>query len=688
MNQDNPNRPPDSQDDIAPQNPNSLTGAGLTGAGLAGFGNLDDEADILRQRQIALDEQRLRQSQEEIKNSSILTKALLGLTQSIKTSFGIKATDVKKKDGLFSSLSGGLGAFKDDKVRQLKSVTSAAGLSGLVASRFDPTSMMGQMATGVANNYKDRDEKRTKAADFRKAFAENTEMGRELSTRGVDEAVQTFKTSNPDATPEQIEEARVSASKDKGIAKRTDRAITSRASRLQAVSEARTDQKLFLENKLKNAQSTFGAGASLSDEDAALLAKAQKSLSGNKTPKPKRTNQPAAGVLGAGALGAAASEDLSTSGTLQHNLATLIVEEFKKNNPNADPEVTNEVYEGAMEGALAELRDLGQEQLEELRKIVAAGITEEETTEEIASGISELVSDGNEAQALAEEERLERSDAGLEGDQRIQRLEPEKEKKSGLLDMLMNLVPGVGKLTKALGPIGAKIGAVAASLGPMALKVGAAIGPMATMAAKILGPAAAVAASGAAGYAAGGALNKFVLDPLAGKMTGDENDTVGTALFSGVDKMKSILGMETEADKLKAADKAAMENLIETKKKSGTKISAMSAASAKAMGIEVPEDMIGAQGEKISPVTPATVVQPEPTKPEIVKSEDISGLQDAIKTNTEAVEDAKDEAKKEAPTTIVSAPVSNVNNTTSIKNRIAIRNQEPFIMMHMRQHMV
>lgn len=93
-----------------------------------------------------------------------------------------------------------------------------------------------------------------------------------------------------------------------------------------------------------------------------------------------------------------------------------------------------------------------------------------------------------------------------------------------------------------IGSVGRAIPAVlggAAGLGKAAL-------PYLGQAARFAGPAAAVAGSGYAGWELGGMLNKHVLNPLAAKITGREDETLGTAMFEAVDSLKKGFDKVTE----------------------------------------------------------------------------------------------------------------------------------------------
>lgn len=102
----------------------------------------------------------------------------------------------------------------------------------------------------------------------------------------------------------------------------------------------------------------------------------------------------------------------------------------------------------------------------------------------------------------------------------------------GLIDKLMGFLGnGVKSAGGAIGQVGRQAGGLLSGVG------GKLMG-----AARFALPAAAVAGAGYLGYKAGGMLNDYVLNPLAEKITGDKDATVGTALYDGVDKVQSLWG--------------------------------------------------------------------------------------------------------------------------------------------------
>jgi len=198
------------------------------------------------------------------------------------------------------------------------------------------------------------------------------------------------------------------------------------------------------------------------------------------------------------------------------------------------------------------------------------------------------------------------------------------------------------------------------------------IGPLASMIPSLLsslGPAAAVAAAGAAGYAFGTHVVNPILNNAAESITGVEGETVGTGIYTAVDniagsKIGNMLGFKSDSQKLKEAETQAMVDLGKKKLANGEKVSAEMAKTLKENGIEVMDDQIKQKPAK------------QETRTEI----------------TEAVErtaDSLDVKNKEKPASIVNAPtvVNNSSNTTNITHK-PIRNEEPSYISGMNRKLV
>lgn len=150
-----------------------------------------------------------------------------------------------------------------------------------------------------------------------------------------------------------------------------------------------------------------------------------------------------------------------------------------------------------------------------------------------------------------------------------------------LIDKFGGTITGMlgGMLTSLKGGVAKLGGVVAKGLTPLlggAAKLG---GTLLKGLAPFLGPAAGVAGAGAAGYMAGGAINDLVE-----QKTGD---TVGGNVYSGVQKFKQFIGLETDEDKMKKAEKQSVVDLIEKKKKAGEPISNYLVEQAKKYNIDI-----------------------------------------------------------------------------------------------------
>jgi hypothetical protein len=135
----------------------------------------------------------------------------------------------------------------------------------------------------------------------------------------------------------------------------------------------------------------------------------------------------------------------------------------------------------------------------------------------------------------------------------------------GLFGGLLDMIPGGKYLGKGLGKLGSlakglggsllsKGGSLIGKAVPAVLSGAAGLGkaalPWLSKAAGFAGPAAAVAGAGYTGWQAGGLLNKYAINPLAAKITGDKDATLGTAVFDAVESLKK--GFDKVTDKVSA----------------------------------------------------------------------------------------------------------------------------------------
>jgi hypothetical protein len=295
------------------------------------------------------------------------------------------------------------------------------------------------------------------------------------------------------------------------------------------------------------------------------------------------------------------------------------------------------------------LSDIDEQQLAELKKIVSAGIISHKVQEETSDNIDELVKSGNLAELHAEEIRLEKNNGG--GFQKAANsnntnmgsgvtgaAKPSGSILSTLTDMAA-IVPsplGVGK-NAPTPPRPTPSGGSRLSRGLGVLKAGV----------LARGPALLRGVSGGIG----GLLGEMALNAGGDALEEAGHEKLGAGARIGA-KAASYAGMG-----------AMLGSVVPGV---GTAIGAgLGGVAGGVMGLyENFETLMGTKGEENKDLT------------------------ETIKSNTIAVEDAKEQTKTEASTNIVNAPVSTVNNTTSVNSRTAIRNQDPFIIQSLRYSMI
>jgi len=292
-------------------------------------------------------------------------------------------------------------------------------------------------------------------------------------------------------------------------------------------------------------------------------------------------------------------------------------------------------------------------------------------------------------------------------------------KNSGILSTLLNVAkdalgPAVGVISglvgtritatllpaaaAAAGSLGAGVAATAATSGlaakaaiaaAPAVAAKAAVGASAGKAAMIGGgllaaKGALLGASAYAGYKAGGLLNDYVLNPLAGAITGNKNDTLGGAIYTGVDKLKGFFGMKTDQDKINDAEKTpATASKMKSRSISNTKmrIGGIDVVPGKPLTplqltlVQTRKDMGNAPDPEIEAhilATSAVKVTKLP-EPSAIKTSD------AMKKSSEAIDKAKSdapEAKANSSQNIANTVVNN-NSSTIYTARPELRTAEP-----------
>jgi hypothetical protein len=230
-----------------------------------------------------------------------------------------------------------------------------------------------------------------------------------------------------------------------------------------------------------------------------------------------------------------------------------------------------------------------------------------------------------------------------------------------------SLISGFGKVAGMIGRFIPMIGSMLSGLAP------------------ILGPAAAVAAAGAAGAWVGGKINDLVEEKTG--------DTVGGNAYNLMDSAKgsfvgNMLGFESDAQRTARVDKEEAQKLYDKKISAGEKITPKSAEFFRSKGVEVDPKMIGE-----APATPVDqnaaknvrAIDNELAKDtntaataKLEKESYMEKATDAIVEMSDQVDEAtsrKHEAVSSSPT-IVNAPKT-VNNTTQNIVRPQIRNPDP-----------
>jgi hypothetical protein len=293
------------------------------------------------------------------------------------------------------------------------------------------------------------------------------------------------------------------------------------------------------------------------------------------------------------------------------------------------------------------LSDIGEQQLAELKKIVSAGIISHKVQEETSDNIDKLVKSDNLAELHAEEIRLEKNNgvgfqiaANSNNTNMGSGVTGSAVPSGSILSALTDITPiapsplGAGK--NAPSPPGAS-GGSRLSRGLGVLKAGV--------------------------LARAPTLLRGVSGGIGGLLGGMALNAGGDALEeAGHEKLGA--GARIGAKAVSYAGMGAM--LGSVVPGVGTAIGAgLGGVAGGAMGFyENFETLMGTKGEENKELT------------------------ETIKSNTIAVEDAKEQTKTEAPTNIVNAPVSTVNNTTSVNSRTSIRNQDPFIIQSLRYNMI
>lgn len=260
-----------------------------------------------------------------------------------------------------------------------------------------------------------------------------------------------------------------------------------------------------------------------------------------------------------------------------------------------------DVVAGLKEGIKDELVTLGEEQLEMLKKVVEA----------------------LENQKESKEEKLEnqiKSPSDL-----VVKKEEKKEKDKSMLQSALDKVKDFGK--GKLGKLGGLLGRAGAAAAPFAL------------------PALAVAGTGAAAYGVGTMLNRPI-NALASKITGNKDDTLGTAIYDGVDRVKDFFGFDSDVGRARA-EKEQMAK-------------------------------IAASRPKVSSTTANPSIEPQPeVKPpsDVYRISQVQNIQSRIKETTRL--DEKKKLMNNSNPGVIDARSSVTNNSTVVQhNRPIVKNPD------------
>ena len=467
-----------------------------------------------------------------------------------------------------------LSAWFEDKVAPIKKLTSLQGITETLAAKAGP-GLVGTLLGGVAEGMQVATEEKQRQKSFVTSILEGTEEGRTWQEKhGVEKATQMA-----------LEHYKEREDLEKQIA------------------------AFDLEEKM--IQGEHGVdGAGLDAKKEALREEARKKLKANKERFVANKSVESEKTV---------QQETQSSESIRKELMTGVREGLQQEYESLSPEdkaaldKNPEERDLMIEAAMQEIAKLSEEQLAELVRI--ANALDANTIEEKENALEE------------KENALE------EAKQQIDLKKEEKEEKNPTKSLLEKGLGLFQKEFKGLSSIFSK-GLSFLSSGLTKL-----IGPLASMIPSLLsslGPAAAVAAAGAAGYAFGTHVVNPILNNAAESITGVEGETVGTGIYTAVDniagsKIGNMLGFKSDSQKLKEAETQAMVDLGKKKLANGEKVSAEMAKTLKENGIEVMDDQIKQKPAK------------QETRTEI----------------TEAVErtaDSLDVKNKEKPASIVNAP--------------------------------
>ena len=302
------------------------------------------------------------------------------------------------------------------------------------------------------------------------------------------------------------------------------------------------------------------------------------------------------------------------------DLESKVVTETEKQTGPLPAGHRRELISGMKAGMDEDLLAIGKEQLEALHQIVKnSEMTEEEKLESMNKVSAAPIKEARKEQATG---------AG------------------SFLDKAMNMLgsfKGVGEVVNVVKNLAGLVSSFLSVAGPILAVVGA----------------------GAAGVYLGGKLKDSIDSGITG-MTGGKSQSLGDAVYSGVDSVKGWFGADDSA-KMKKAEAKSMAELVVRKVQSGQPVSKTTLATLEANKKYLEPDLrsqVDAATRDAIIASPKSVVQPALQKPEITPRESQTAeLEATLSKNETLVEEMKTAERTVAPSAaIVNAPT--INNTT------------------------
>lgn len=284
----------------------------------------------------------------------------------------------------------------------------------------------------------------------------------------------------------------------------------------------------------------------------------------------------------------------------------------------ADPEFLR----GVFEGVFSELKDISEEQLDQLVKLVKLNSKTEEDSIE-----------GDRKKDLPSEVAKEAV--------------AEKKKTSGIMEQLGDFNP----LKKIKDMVPGSLGNIAKGAGKLLPAVGSAL--------SAAGPAAAVAGAGAAGFALGNYVINPLLDKGAEMITGQKGETLGGAIYTGVDKIAGLFGA-SDADKQKEIEKKTLMDIGKKRLAEGKPLSPMLKSALETNR----KDLSPAEQQKLDAA---------PVQTRVAQTATLAATAEEV-----AVKKEEKAASMQSAPQVINAPTTSVVNNNTSKNiiRVPVRNQE------------